>query len=142
MIMHFARVLLAGLALALAGCPHPGPSPQPGPVPVVVSDAGSSADSYPTNVAFDGKTFDCTLPVVSSQRAMALQPVRDCVVKPPADCLAKLAVTLDINAVACVARDVGASAMAAVRAGSTDLLDALRAKAVRDWILAEGIGYR
>ena len=137
------RVLLAGIVLAfVAGCPHPGPSPQPGPTPVV-NDAGPSADAYPTNVAFDGKTFDCTLPVVSFQRAMALQPVRDCVVTPPADCLARLVATgLDINTVACVARDVGASAQVAMRAGSVDLLEALRAKVVRDWILAEGIGYR
>ena len=140
--MLSSRLFLAGIALAfVAGCPHPGPSPQPGPTPVV-SDAGPSADAYPTNVAFTGQTFDCTLPVVTSQRAAALQPVQDCAVAPPADCLAKLVGSLAIDTVACVARDVGASAQAAVRAGSVDLRDALRAKAVRDWILAEGIGYR
>lgn len=136
--------IFLGFALALvASCLHPNPSPQPGPTPVVVNDAGPVvADAYPTNAAFTDKTFDCTLPVVSSQRADATTSVEACVVAPPAGCLADLVGALDVNTVACVARDVGASAQLAARAGSVDPLDALRAKAVRDWILAERIGYR
>ena len=138
------KFLLALLAcLTCNGCPPtPIPVPPPGPQPPVVSDAAPAVDAYPTNPAFTGKVFDCTLPIVQSQRARTIGAVDECLKTPPVNCLAKLVDASDINTVACLARDLGASSQVAVRAGSTDPFDAVRAKNAREWILAERLGYR
>lgn len=137
--------------LACTGCPPtPVPVPPPGPSPIVVSDAAQpavdaytpAADAAATNPAFTGKVFDCQTATVIKQRAQATAVVSACLLAPPANCLAGLIGNYDVNTVACVARDLGASAQMVTRAGTGTADDRVRAANVRNWVLAEKLGYR
>jgi hypothetical protein len=56
--------------------------------------------------------------------------------------LAKWVGEFDVNTLACVARDAGNAALVSLRMGTPAPGDDLRAANVRNWILAERMGYR
>jgi hypothetical protein len=131
-LRHHALVISIELALAwlLLGCVVPLPPAPPGP-PVV--DAG------PADV-FTGQIFDCR-GVPLSERGNALAPVGDCLASGyTPECLVDLVVTFAPATVACLARDLGASANASVLAGDATQLP--KADHARAWITAHALGYK
>ena len=124
------RLLL--IALLATACTHP----IPGPTPVPTQDA-SAPD------LFAGKVFDCHLDIVRTERDAAMPDVKGCLVAiTTAHCLVTLAVQYQQDTVACVARDLGANANAAVLAGHDVATNKPIADAARFWIQAEGLGYK
>ena len=120
------------LLLCLAGCPQPLPPTPPGPTPVV--DAGP-VDQFSNGV------YDCRALIVASQRASAAEPVGVCLANGSA-CLVDLLVSFDAATVACVARDLGASANAAVLSGVASNTDIATARNARAWIVDHHLGYK
>ena len=124
-------VALAALLIFACAAPQPTPTPPVGPADL-----------------FTGKIFNCHLAVVAVERGSAVVDVKRCLLgndtanPQPAACLVAQAGQYAADTVACVARDLGASANAAVLAGSTDPTDSQVANAARDWIRAEGLGLR
>ena len=134
MRLTVAMLSYALVLTVLAGCPHPSP-----PVPVGPPDA---ADAGQVDV-FTGATVDCSTYTVQIQRATVVEPVRTCLAQVACgQCLANLATTYNLDVVACVARDLGASAQSSVQAGSTSPQDADVAMSVRAWIRSRKLGYR
>ena len=118
--------------MVCSGCPQPLPHPVPGPAPV--SDAARDL--------FTGQVFDCHGVLVVKERANSLGPVGDCIVSDRfPGCLTGLTTSFAVATVACVARDLGAGANAAVLSGTGTTNDAMTANNVRSWILAEHLGY-
>jgi hypothetical protein len=129
------RILLIALLASACTQPQPGPAPVPGPI----------ADAAPAPVVdlFTGKVFDCHLDIVRTERDSAMPDVKGCLVAiTTAHCLVTLAVQYQQDTVACVARDLGASANAAVLAGQDAATNKPIADAARFWIQAEGLGYK
>lgn len=126
------RILLA-LAALLAACSQPAPRP-----PIV--DSGLKD-------LFTGKVFNCRLDVVAVERDSAMVTVKGCLVEdspytPAAPCLVKQTGQYKADTVACVARDLGASANAAVNAGVATPDERLMAVAAREWVRNERLGYK
>lgn len=136
-------LLLLAACLTCTGCPPtPIPVPPPGPAPVVSDACCPAVDTYTPSTVFKDKVFDCTRPTVSAERSVATTQVARCLLAPPEDCLTSLVGEFSAATVACVARDLGASAQVAVRAGTAKPDDLETSMNARDWILSEGIGYR
>ena len=126
------RLLFFVSVLACVGCPKPTPVP----VPPTPADA-------PVADIFTGQVFDCHGPLVVRERADSLAPVGDCLISSKfPSCLTGLTVSFSVATVACVARDLGAGANAAVLSGTAGGNDATMATNVRKWILAEQLGYK
>ena len=126
------RTLAFLVCLACTGCPKPTPVPVP-PTPV---DA-------PLADIFTGQVFDCHGPLVARDRADSIGPVGDCLTSSKfPSCLTGLTVSFSVATVACVARDLGAGANAAVLSGTAGSGDATTANNVRSWIVAEQLGYK
>lgn len=141
-------LLLAGCLTVLAwtACPGPQPIPSPpgppAPGPQPVADAAVLDVPLPLPL-FDHKVFDCHQDAVKAVYQAAKPDVKKCLVQASASsCLVDLATQGDPATVACLARDLGADANAAVLAGSTDPGDAVAAAAARDFINSQVIGYR
>jgi len=109
------------------------PAPIPTPVPVV--------DAAPGDL-FAGKVFDChAVPLVDRQAAY--DPVVVCVAGDAwPGCMVDLLTSFAPNTLTCLVRDLGASANAAVLAGTATNTDATTAKNARAWIFQEGLGYK
>ena len=125
------RVVL--LLLAAIGCaPSLGCTPvQPQPIPPGPADI------------FQGATFNCHLPIVATERESAQPDVTNCLVGAGAtDCLVGQAKQYNPATVACLTRDIGANANAAVLAGSKDPNDELVADQARNFIVQHQLGYR
>ena len=114
--------------------------PQPGPAPIPVPVADASPVDAPVSDIFTGKVFDChgfdldvrndTLPIVAGcLKTAAVVACLTTVQRAPA-------------LVACLVRDVGANANAAVLAGSTDPADEIVADQARGFISSHQVGYR
>jgi hypothetical protein len=117
------------VSLAVLACSQPTPRP-----PIV--------DAAVVDV-FTGSVANCRLEVVAVERDSAMPDVRGCLVSDAVDsCLVALAGQYRPDAVACVARDLGARANAAYLAGSSDPLDKRMADATRNWIVNHQLGYR
>ena len=121
---------VVGCLVACAGCP-----PTPTPAPAV--------DAAPVvRDIFTGATIDCGDLMVAKQRAQVLPAVETCLANSgPAACLESLVDFYNADAVACVARERGASAAANVQTGG-DAREATIAAAARNWIKTERLGYR
>ena len=125
--LAFVLAVLAGLALGTA-CPQPLPPTPPGPQPGDV---------------FTGQVFDCRAPIVAAERVAASVPVHNCLMDTaPTECLVLFATDYNPATIACVARDIGASANAAVLAGSMLPADTRMADAARGFIVREGMGFK
>ena len=112
-----------------AGCP---PTPTP-PVP--------TADAAPAG-PFTGHVYDCHA-VSLADRQAAYEPVGICVASEAwPGCMADLLTSFAPATLACLARDLGSSANAAVLAGMASNTDVTTAKNVRAWIIQEGLGYK
>ena len=110
-----------------------GTFPPPVPTPPPVVDAG------PADV-FTGQIFDCHA-VPLGERGNALAPVGDCLASGyTSECLVDLVVTFAPATVACLARDLGAAANAAVLAGDATQLP--KADNARAWVTAHALGYK
>lgn len=146
MIRLFYTLLVAaslGCILACLGCPKNNPTPVPGPGPAL-GDASSDVVPDATVDPFTGKIFDChTVTVVN--RTAALTPVGVCL-GPTTTCveccLYNIVATkgIDATTVACVARDQGDTANAAVLSG--DQTQASIANNARTFIVVEQLGYK
>ena len=137
------------LGLALSSCSGAEPVPTPiGPV------ADAAAVDAPLPIpTFDHKVFDCHQVVVLTWYDGARlgtylclsSSVVDASADPPesvGDCMVRQAGTFDPAVVACLARDLGASANAAVLSGRAGPYDAAVASAARDFINSQHLGYR
>ena len=118
------------------GCPKPTPTPTP---PAPIADALPVDAPSPISDLFTGRIFDCHGIAVAKERAAAVVPVQACLQTPPGVCLVGLVGMFDAATVACVTRDLGATANADVLAGEVSALPI--ANNVRAWILAEHLGY-
>jgi len=127
----FAIALLGMLAaLLICGCVQPLPPAPPGP---------PAADASPADV-FTGQVFDCHA-VLVGERGNAVAPVGDCLISGyTAECLVDLVVTFAPSTIACLARDLGSSANAAVLAG--DPTQKPKADNARSWITSHALGYK
>lgn len=124
--LYFLAAIALGVLFA-AACPQPLPPPQP-PQPADV---------------FTGVLFDCHLPVVLAEREAVKPPVRACYLSAgPRACLVGLVGQFNVTSVACLARDVGASANADSVANPADATAKAIADAARTFITEEGMGYR
>ncbi len=124
-------------------CAQPKPVPvPPGPTPAPAVDASPPADA-PLPLLFSGQIYDCRLPVVASEYQLATSAIRGCLAAAavPA-CLVEKASQYNPATVACLARDLGNTANAAVLAGSTDMADAIVANAARSFITTQNLGYK
>jgi hypothetical protein len=119
--MSPARIIVALLCFGMAtGCTQPRPGPVPVPTPITDR--------------FSARVFDCRQDVVAVERDSAKPDVGDCLAKAtPTVCLLTLGQYNDAT-VACLARDLGATANARVLAGSTDPADAAKADGARSFI--------
>lgn len=117
--------------------------PQPGPAPVPTPVADAAPVDAPVSDIFTGRIFNCHLDIVATERDSAMPDVKRCLVLAgAASCLVHQASQYQPDTVACVARDMGARANAAVLAGSTDALDELIAAQARGFISSERLGYK
>lgn len=132
---HIQRLVHAVLLFSVASIVQTCSQPAPIPTPVPTVDA-PSADP------FAGKVFNCHA-VPLPDRQAAYEPVSTCLVSGfwP-DCLTDLLTSFAPNTLTCLVRDLGASANAAVLAGTATNTDATTAKNARAWILQEGFGYK
>ena len=116
--------------------PTPVMDAAPQPVPPATSDAALPDP-------FAGQIFDCHS-VTLAQRKASLTPVGACLAAGGcvACCLSNAVSgsVLGLASVACVARDLGASANAAVLSG--DSSQAPTANNARSWITSEKLGYK
>jgi hypothetical protein len=111
-----------------------GTFPPPVPTPPV-------ADAGPSDV-FTGQIFDCHA-VPLGERGDALAPVDGCLASGyTAECLVDLTIKYPfaLPTVACLARDLGASANASVLAG--DPTQQSKADNARAWIASHALGYK
>jgi len=132
---------LAASLLVFSTCSgaQPLPSP-PGPVP---ADAASSADAPLPLPIFDHKVFDCRQAVVVVEYQGAKPDIKRCLSLAGApDCLVEQAGQYNPATVACLARDLGADANAAVLAGSASSVDVAVAASARDFINSQLLGYK
>lgn len=134
----FFRIVLLVLA-ATTACTGPQPVPTPpGPGPAPAPDAAPPAP-------FTAKIFNCHLPVVSVERDSAAGDVSYCLDGSSSQavdsCVALKLGQYNDTTTACLIRDLGADANAAVLAGSTDQGDRVRADNARAWILEHQLGY-
>ena len=127
------------LALLLTACP----GPQPVPTPLGPSADASTVDAPLPIPIFSRKVFDCHQDVVRVSYQGAKAGVGTCLAQAGApDCLVARAAESSPDVVACLARDLGASANAAVLAGSTDPNVATTAAAARLFIESQVLGFR
>jgi len=141
-------LLLAAFLLSLTACPGPQPiPPPPGPGPAL--DAGPPDAPLPPPLSlFDHQVFDCHQAAVLGAYPATSPEVARCLSLPASseqqagDCLLAAAGTLGAAPVACLVRDLGADASAALLAGSTLASDSLAADAARSFILSNQLGYR
>jgi hypothetical protein len=126
--MRLTLLLLAAIGCAPSlGCAQV----QPVPTPPVPTDE------------FTKKVFNCHLEIVGVERDTAMPDVHRCLLVGTTDhCLSTMAVQYQLDTIACVARDLGSRANAAVLAGSTDPNDELMAAQARGWISSHQAGYR
>ena len=139
---YLRTVLLALVFGAVAGMCQNCTQPQPGPAPIPTP----SADAAPPADRFTAKIFDCHLDVVAVERDSATSDVAYCLsgsssATVDACVLTKLGQYNDATA-ACLIRDVGASANAAVLAGSVDQGNKVKADGARAWIVEHQPGYK
>ena len=122
--------MLAALLFCGVGCIQPLPPSPPGP---------PAADAGPADV-FTGQIFNCHA-VPLSERGNAVAPVGDCLASGyTPECLVDLTVTFAPATVACLARDLGSSANAAMLAG--DPSQKSKADNARSWITNHNLGYK
>jgi len=126
----------------LVGCPVPQPVPvPPGPQPV----ADAARKDAPASDIFTAKIFDCHAGVVAVERESASSDVSYCLAGSTSAsvdaCILKLG-QYNNATVACLIRDLGADANAAVLAGSSDTTARVWANNARAWIIEHAIGYR
>jgi hypothetical protein len=96
----------------------------------------------PSADPFAGKVFDCHA-VPLADRQAAYDPVVVCVAGDAwPGCMTDLLTSFAPNTLTCLVRDLGASANAAVLAGTATNTDATTAKNARAWIFQEGLGYK
>ena len=132
---------LAGCLSCLAWTACPGPQPIPTPIGPV-ADAAVADAPLPAPL-FDHKVFDCHQAAVKAAYQAAKPGVKTCLAQAgTVDCLILRASDSSPDAVACLARDLGADANASVLAGSTDPVDLTAANAARSFINSQHLGYR
>ena len=129
-------VLFGALVGLAQNCtqPQPGPAPVPGPV------ADASPVDAPVADIFTGKIFDCH-GLDLDMRNEAMPSVADCL-KTAAVVSCLVLIPQPLALIACLVRDVGANANAAVLAGSTDPADEIVADQARGFISSHQVGYR
>ena len=139
-LFNAARILLLGVGFLLTpACT----GTQPLPTPIGPATDAASLDAPLPLPAFDHKVFDCRLDIVKIEYDGAKPDVKKCLSSTGApDCLVKQAGQHDPATVACLARDLGGVANAAVLAGSSDPVDATVAAAARSFINSQTLGYR